>query len=156
MTKNTYIYILLHIYKKRHYFTTDSCVWQNFHLPPSSSLPAFFHQWPVFSLAPQRNRYSSNTLCNTINYLLVVKQTTRRLNPSKINGVLDGSCNFLLNWIRVSNFCHHTIQHCYRSTYSLYESFRRISYRLFVVFVLFEIYEGIGWNITGNVRHVLQ
>jgi hypothetical protein len=44
-----------------------------------------------------KNSYSSNTPCNTINYLLVVKQTTRGLNPSKINGVLDGSCNFLFN-----------------------------------------------------------
>ena len=93
---------MLHMKKKGHYFTTNLCVWQNFHLPHCSPLPASLHQQPVSSLAPPRNRYSSNTPCNTINYFLVVKQTTRRLNPSKINGGLDGSCNFLFNWICVS------------------------------------------------------
>jgi len=90
---------ICYTWKKGHYFTTDLCVWQNFHLPHCSPLPAFFHQQPVSSLTPPRNRYSSNTPCNTINYFLVVKRTTRRLNPSKINGGLDGSCNFLLNWM---------------------------------------------------------
>ena len=42
---------------------------------------------------------TSNTPCNTTHYLLVAKRTTRRLNPSKINSVHDGSCNFLFNWM---------------------------------------------------------
>ena len=68
--------------KRGNYFTTNLRMQQNFHLPPRSPLPACFHQRPVSSLAPPRNRYLSNTLCNTINYLLVVKQTTGRLKPS--------------------------------------------------------------------------
>ena len=80
---------------------TDSLLQQNFQLPPCSPLPDCWYQWPISSITPPRNRYSSNIPCSTIQYLLVVKQTTRWLNTSKINGVLDGSCNFLFNWMCV-------------------------------------------------------
>ena len=88
---------LLYMKTNRHYFQTDSRVRQNVQVPLCSPLPACFHQWPVSSLAPPRNRYSSNTQCSTFHYLVVVKRT-RRLNPSKINSALDGSFNFVFNW----------------------------------------------------------
>ena len=96
--------------------------------------------------------YQCTTSYNVTHCLLVVKRTTRRPNPSKINSVLDRSCNFLFNWIS-SNSSYHTIQHSYR-TYCLCQTFRT-NYKMFLLFLLFELYEGIAWqHHTAMTSHL--
>ena len=101
---------------KRHYFSTDLLVGQDFHLHLCSPLPTCFIHWPVCSLEPLWISNSCGISHDTIYYFLAVWHTTRRPNPSKINCLLDGNCHLLFNWSHVSNLWHLRHKQRHRST----------------------------------------